>query len=120
MSARTTGTPYLLWHKVRHPYLIRLRLRLEAMLGARCAFCGLTRADGVNLQFHHHAGRDWSPRKLSWGQRLHRYHAEIKSGAIRALACDQTGNDCHNKCKREAPSQPVKLYDYPDAANSPF
>jgi hypothetical protein len=119
MSARTPGTPYLPWHKVRHPYLIRLRLRLEAMLGSKCAFCGLTRDDGVNLQFHHHAGRDYQPRKLSWGQRLHRYHADIKSGAILALACDQTGNDCHNRCKRMAPSVPVKLYEY-DPANQPF
>lgn len=130
MSARSNspathppGQPYLRWHHKDAPRLRRLRLKLEALLGGACSYCGLSRADGVNLQFHHHQGRDWvdkhgrplSPRKLSWCMRLTRYKQEIKAGTLLYLACDQTGNNCHERCKREAPSQPQKLYDYPPA-----
>jgi hypothetical protein len=123
MSATTaTGQPYARWHARDHPYLQRKRLRLEALLGARCSYCGLSRDDGVNLQFHHHAGRDWTPRKLSWSMRLARYKAEIATGALRYLACDQTGNNCHERCKG-APHEATKLYDYDHDiadANTPF
>ena len=107
----SAGQPYLRWHNRDHPYLQRKRLRLESLLGARCSYCGLSRDDGVNLQFHHHAGRDWIPRKLSWSMRLERYKAEIESGALLYLACDQTGNNCHEKCKGK-PHESTKLYDY--------
>jgi hypothetical protein len=121
--------PYTRWHRRDAPYLRRLRLRLEALLGSRCSYCGLARSDGVNLQFHHHTGRDWhdsrgrpvSPRQLSWSMRLHRYRAEIKAGTLLYLACDQSGNNCHERCKRQAPSQPQKLYEYdPGPSNHPF
>lgn len=108
------------WRTVVAPHLRRKRLRLEALLGSACSYCGLSRADGVNLQFHHHLGRDYQPRKLSWSQRLCRYEAEIRAGVLRYLACDQSGNDCHNRCKREAPSSPQKLHEYPVTADQPF
>lgn len=117
MSA--SGQPYLRWHNRDHPYLVRKRLRLESLLGASCSYCGLTRSDGVNLQFHHHLGRDYSVNRLSWSMRLARYRQEIEAGVLRYLACDQTGNDCHNRRKRQSPNQPVKLYDY-DTTNQPF
>ena len=115
------------WHKYRANYLRGLRLKLEAMLGSCCSYCGASRADGVNLQFHHHLGRAYDPRKLSWGTRLHRYHAEIKAGSLLYLACDQSGQNCHERRKRTAPSQPQRLYDYdhdsgldPCPDNQPF
>lgn len=108
------------WHDIVKPHLNRKRLRLEALLGSTCSYCGLTRADGVNLQFHHHLGRDYQPRKLSWNQRLCRYEAEIKAGVLLYLACDQSGRNCHENCKRQAPSSPTKLYDYATTANQPF
>lgn len=108
------------WQRYEHALLVRLRLSLEARLGACCSYCGLSREDGVNLQFHHHQGRNWtdkqgralSPRRLSWSARLYRYQAEIKAGTLLYLACDQSGNNCHEECKKQAPSQPQELYDY--------
>lgn len=98
------------WHRYDHPYLRRRRLRLEALLGSRCAYCGLSRADGVNLHFHHWKGRRWtnsnggrvSPSQLSWSQRLCRYAADIAAGLV-VLACDQTGNNCHEQCRGQEP-----------------
>lgn len=138
MSARADNPPVARlprwqdkWHRYEHSMLVRLRLALEARLGACCSYCGLSRADGVNLQFHHHQGRNWTnrqgqpvkSRQLSWNQRLYRYRAEIKAGKLLYLACDQTGNNCHEKCKRQAPSVPQELYDYSPAqasASQPF
>jgi hypothetical protein len=117
------------WHRYEHAHLVRLRQALEARLGGCCSYCGLSRADGVNLQFHHHQGRSWrnsqghpvTARQLSWSQRLYRYRAEIASGKLLYLACDQTGNNCHETCKRHAPSQPQELYEYdPTPNNNPF
>lgn len=124
---RSKPAIYLRWHNKDAPYLRRKRLRLESLLGAACSYCGLTREQGVNLQFHHHAGRDWhdskgrptSPHKLSWSMRLTRYEWEIRTGVLLYLACDQSGNNCHEKCKRQASSQPAKLYGY-EETNSPF
>lgn len=42
-----------------------------------------------------------------------RYQREIDTGELKYLACDQTGNNCHENRKRDAPNQPVKLYEYP-------
>lgn len=134
MSAHTNNPPaprpprwHGKWHRYEQTMLQRLRSRLEALLGARCSYCGLSREDGVNLQFHHHLGKRWtnkqglsvSSRQLSWSSRLYRYQAEIKAGELLYLACDQTGNNCHEKCKRQAPSVPQTLYDYPKASQ-PF
>lgn len=96
--------PYLRWHHEDAPYLRRKRLRLEALLGGRCSFCGLTRDDGVELEFHHHPRRRWydaggnpvSPRQLSWAQRLIRYHREIVKGVLKYLACSGDNSlHCH-------------------------
>lgn len=126
---RNSKQPYPRWHTRDHPYLLRKRLRLESLLGARCAYCGLTRDDGVNLQFHHPFGRDWqdskghavTPRQLSWSQRLIRYAREIGGGLL-TLACDQTGHNCHEEQKRllkQRGHEASRLYDY-DHTNSPF
>lgn len=108
-----TAASHARWHRYQQPQLSALRAALEARLGGACSFCGLTRDDGVNLQFHHHLGRDYAPRLLSWWQRLRRYETEISAGTLKYLACDQTGNNCHEKCRRgEEPGRPTKLYDY--------
>ena len=114
------GASYLRWHRVDKPACSRLRLRLEAMLGGACAFCGLTREDGANLEFHHPAGRDWSPRLLSWKQRLYRYKKEIEQGLL-VLACDQRGNNCHEQQRSgSARNEAAKLYEYPTDDSQPF
>lgn len=104
-----------------HPYLLRKRLRLESLLGGCCSYCGASREDGVNLQFHHPLGRDWTPNKLSWSQRLVRYAREIKDGLL-TLACDQTGKNCHEEQKKLAKQrthEATRLYDY-DQSSQPF
>lgn len=104
------------WHRVDKGYCQRLRLKLEATLGGECSFCGLTRDDGVDLQFHHHLGRDWKPRKLSWKQRLLRYRKEIRAGVLKYLACEL----CHEAQRGKMPRNEVtKLYEY-DGENVPF
>lgn len=97
MTTFTASTPTILseWQAYRHDYLARRRLALEARLGACCAACGLSREEGVNLEFHHPKGRGYSARKLSWAQRLSRYAREIDQGLV-VLLCDRTGNNCHD------------------------
>jgi hypothetical protein len=112
----SNNTPYLRWHYKDGPAARRLRLRLEGLLGSRCHYCGVTREQGASLQFHHPLGRDWTPSKLSWKQRLYRYKKEISLGLL-ALACDDSGagNNCHEKQRLTAKRrvrEAVKLYDY--------
>src|SRR4030095_2348482 len=108
-SIPTPGQPSLRWHKVVKPANARLRLRLEAMLGDRCWYCGITRQEGANLEFHHIFGREYSSRKLSWNQRLYRYKREILQGLL-ALACDDRGNGCHDKLTAKQKLEPVYAY----------
>src|SRR4030095_9359660 len=116
-SIPTPGQPYLRWHRVVKPANARLRLRLEAMLGDRCWYCGITREQGANLEFHHIHGRNWTngnggkvtARKQYWTNRLYRYKKEIIAGLI-ALACDDHGNGCHEKLTAKQKLEPVYAY----------
>lgn len=113
MSAK--GQPYLRWHHSDHPYLRRLRQRLEHLAGGACAYCGATASAEVRLEFHHPLGRDWQPRKLSWSQRLHRYRKELLAGLV-VLACEE----CNNKERRHHGYRAdSRLYEY-DTTNQPF
>lgn len=97
-TSTSTTQPFLEWHRYRAPYLQRLRVRLELMLGGRCAVCGALSCHlpggTALLEFHHEHGRDYESRRLSWGQRLLRYRKEIKEGKIKELLCGGE-NGCH-------------------------
>lgn len=70
----------------------RLRNRLIALLGGRCAACG--EEDRDKLEFDHVEGIGWVARERSYYARLKEYEREISRGWIQLLC-----GDC-NKGKR--------------------
>lgn len=91
---KTSHGLYQRWHKYDKPYLERLRKRLEAYLGNKCCLCGLCRNDGVNLEFHHKYGKNYTANKLSLKQRLLRYKKEIDE---LVLLCAECHAEVHSK-----------------------
>lgn len=61
----------------------KIRDELIKKLGGFCVLCG--EDDPAKMEFDHTHGRDWTPNKLSYRQRLTRYRREAEQGLIRLL-----------------------------------
>jgi hypothetical protein len=69
--------------KLRRKRLRRLRARLRAALGGRCAHCPSTR----RLEVDHVDGCTWVQRRLNSEHRWYRYWAEYRAGVRLRLLC---------------------------------
>lgn len=64
----------------------KIREELLVKLGGKCAICQET--DPAKLEFDHIHGRDYTPNKLSYRQRMTTYRREAEKKLIRILCSD--------------------------------